>query len=106
MTVFRDCPLAIPLTCPDCGADVELLASGKPAGWQTNTTIRCTECSSAFVVAVELLRATAEPRCGTEGAYTRHLRNGEPIDDWCRLAHNDRTAARLRNRKSRARVEA
>ncbi|KDA05859.1 hypothetical protein DC31_13855 [Microbacterium sp. CH12i] len=25
--------------------------------------------------------------CGTESAYRRHLRNGEPVDDACRDAH-------------------
>ena len=31
--------------------------------------------------------ARAKAPCGTDAAYRRHLRNGELIDDACRLAH-------------------
>lgn len=37
--------------------------------------------------------------CGTPSAYDRHTRNGEPIDDACREAHN----AKRRQSKSKAR---
>ncbi len=37
--------------------------------------------------------------CGTEGAYTRHRRRGEPIDDVCRAARRTRdNARRIRKR--------
>lgn len=32
--------------------------------------------------------------CGTEAAYNRHCRNGEPIDDACRRAHTQYARAR------------
>jgi hypothetical protein len=31
---------------------------------------------------------TTPPRCGSEYAYRRHIRLGEPVDDACRAAHN------------------
>lgn len=37
-------------------------------------------------------RGLADPRravCGTRSAYSRHVRNGEPIDDACRAANTD-----------------
>lgn len=37
--------------------------------------------------------------CGTPSAYDRHIRNGEPIDDACREAHN----AKRRQFKTKAR---
>ena len=33
-------------------------------------------------------------RCGTESAYRRHLRHGEPVDDACRRAHNENNRLR------------
>ncbi|WP_326768600.1 WhiB family transcriptional regulator [Streptomyces sp. NBC_01591] len=39
--------------------------------------------------------------CGTRGAYDRHLRLGEPVDDACRLANNtDRQKRRVANTSS------
>lgn len=38
----------------------------------------------------------SKSECGTAAAYDRHCRFGEPIDDACRQAHNDK------NRKRRA----
>lgn len=41
--------------------------------------------------------------CGTPAAYDRHVRNGEPVDDPCRLAHNARNAqvrAEARHRRA------
>jgi len=35
--------------------------------------------------------------CGTDAAYRRHLRNGEPVDDACRQAHTDAQRARRRS---------
>jgi hypothetical protein len=40
--------------------------------------------------------------CGTQGAYDRHLRRGEPVDDACRKAHADRR----REDRARARENA
>lgn len=40
--------------------------------------------------------------CGTSAAYDRHRRNGEPIDDACRAAHNDKNSAhRAKQREAR-----
>lgn len=39
--------------------------------------------------------------CGTDSAYQRHVRNGEPIDDDCRTAHK-RATAQYRSAGSRA----
>lgn len=40
--------------------------------------------------------------CGTESAYQRHHRRGEPVDDACRGAHNDAAVAyRGRDRESK-----
>lgn len=41
--------------------------------------------------------------CGTNAAYDRHLRNNEPVDEACRVAHNekrrtDRAKRRAANR--------
>jgi hypothetical protein len=49
----------------------------------------------------------AEPRrghrpladCGTESAYDRHVRRGEPIDDACRAAHTRASAERRERAK-------
>ncbi|MCC4906961.1 hypothetical protein [Microbacterium sp. cx-59] len=38
-------------------------------------------------------------RCGTDAAYRRHLRNGDPVDDACRDAH---AATRRASRRSPA----
>lgn len=43
--------------------------------------------------------------CGTPAAYDRHVRNGEPVDDPCRLAHNARNVqvrAEARHRSAAA----
>jgi len=40
--------------------------------------------------------------CGTAGAYERHIRWGEPVDDACRAAHN----ARIRKVKAASRAKA
>lgn len=45
--------------------------------------------------------------CGTRAAYTRHYRNGEPIDDACREAFNAYTAGvQRRTGSARARQRA
>ena len=45
--------------------------------------------------------------CGTPAAYSRHVRNGEPIDDACRLAWNAYQAERrLVRLAKRAAIEA
>ena len=36
--------------------------------------------------------------CGTEAAYRRHRRHGEPVDDDCRRAGTEAAAERARNR--------
>lgn len=37
--------------------------------------------------------------CGTHGAYSRHYKRGEPIDEACRVARNEYVAAlRQKNR--------
>jgi hypothetical protein len=43
--------------------------------------------------------------CGTAAAYERHCRFGEPIDDSCRAAHNEKSR-RHRARQRAAREEA
>ena len=40
--------------------------------------------------------------CGTDGAYDRHARLGEPIDDACREAHNARRRADRARKKAAA----
>lgn len=50
-----------------------------------NGLVVCRECAAAQ-------EKPLEP-CGTEAAYRRHKRNGEPIDDPCRLAHNAKRAS-------------
>ncbi|MBO3663723.1 hypothetical protein [Microbacterium stercoris] len=35
--------------------------------------------------------------CGTDAAYRRHLRNGEPVDDACRQAHTEAQRERRRS---------
>jgi len=38
-----------------------------------------------------------EAPCGTDSAYRRHLRNGDTVDDACRLAHTEAQRARRRS---------
>lgn len=41
--------------------------------------------------------------CGTAAAYDRHHRNGEPVDDACRAAHNEKNRAqKARQRAAKA----
>jgi hypothetical protein len=40
--------------------------------------------------------------CGTNAAYQRHVKNGEPVDDGCRGAHN--TDQNLRRAKARSKA--
>ena len=44
----------------------------------------------------------SKSECGTAAAYDRHCRFGEPIDDACRQAHNDKR----REQKARQRAAA
>jgi hypothetical protein len=39
--------------------------------------------------------------CGTDGAYRRHIKNGEPVDDACRQAHNEYALAHYHQQKAR-----
>lgn len=43
--------------------------------------------------------------CGSNGAYLRHRRNGEPTDEACRRAHTERTQRNRRRRKARQAAE-
>jgi len=43
--------------------------------------------------------------CGTEAAYQRHLRHGEPVDLPCRVAASAGRRERYRLRRARGRVE-
>jgi hypothetical protein len=40
--------------------------------------------------------------CGTEAAHHQHVRNGEPIDGACRVAHNQYTTLRRAVRRESA----
>jgi WhiB family redox-sensing transcriptional regulator len=45
------------------------------------------------------------PGCGTTGAYDRHIKQGEPVDDACRAANTQRqreTRARAKAKKAAA----
>ena len=39
--------------------------------------------------------------CGTDSAYGRHRKHGEPIDDACRKAHSEAGKRRYQARKAR-----
>jgi hypothetical protein len=46
--------------------------------------------------------APAKPQpCGTEAAFRRHLRNGEPVDEKCRKAAREQWAERTRAKRAR-----
>jgi hypothetical protein len=88
------------LTSLCCGADLRRVAAGRPiAGTEVRVVAACGECGREFVITA-LLRPLVMncrdkalgdgERCGTEAAYQRHLRRGEPVDAACRDAHRCR----------------
>lgn len=68
-------------TCTSCNGDRPLAANG----W-------CHTCYQRWVRhgrPVDGPPAPKQPQgCGTDAGYQRHVKNGEPIDDRCRDAHN------------------
>ena len=44
----------------------------------------------------------AAPPCGTNAGYKRHVRDGEPVDEACRQAHNAQRRATRAKAKERA----
>ena len=68
-------------TCASCQEDRPLAANG----W-------CHTCYQRWVRHGRPAGGPPAPKrpqgCGTDAAYQRHVKNGEPIDDRCRDAHN------------------
>jgi hypothetical protein len=107
-------PLAVP--CPTCPA-----RHGEPCTSSTGKVAKVVHIERKRWARVLLERATgtsgtarwyrhqfkrglapAKPQpCGTEAAFRRHLRNGEPVDEKCRKAAREQWADRARAKRAR-----
>lgn len=65
-TGFRTCPagFAFGVSCPVDDHAVELVTAGRPGVFETRAVIRCPECRGEYLLAVQLLPATHQPRTG------------------------------------------
>lgn len=82
----------LPVTCPYCGGDVELVTTGRSTTWATCGVVACTECSAEIVVRITLHADEHQPQRpidhGTAAGYQTHLRRGEPACPSCLAARN------------------
>ena len=83
------------MTCPTCAGDLELMVEGRFSSREHNSLWTCSECPTSQSIRISMVptrfvaapgEAEGEP-CGTEAAYRRHIRRGEPTDEECRQAH-------------------
>lgn len=87
-----DC-LHLPITCPRCGAQLELLATGAPvSSREVRAVVGCPVCpshSEQWILCVALVTASDERgpvECGTAGGARRHRDKGEALCPACASA--------------------
>lgn len=100
----------LPLSCPQCGSELEPITQGVPVGGtEVSAIARCVNahCHYEWQVVVRLLavgkiKADRKQPCGTNAGYVAHRRRGEIPDLDCMRAHCQFTTD---TRPSRAKVK-
>jgi hypothetical protein len=103
----------VDVSCPRCGDPVEHVtagATGPVVTLATRTVCRCARCRVEWLLVLELAPADREHTggnggnpamepCGTNAAYARHVKRGEPACQPCRDAHRIYVAGFKRSHK-------
>ena len=66
--------LFVPLSCPNCGGDVEMVTTSRVASFSAKACVRCCECRREVLVSVSLAAGPVRPDAEKNRNHMRKVR--------------------------------